>query len=69
MWIKPCFSSELGSFIYFLQPFFSLKKFERKKTPMAAFTAELYLAHVERFNSELLGTGSYLTPQDLVMSP
>lgn len=36
---------------------------------MAAFTAELYLAHVERFNSELLGTGSYLTPQDLVMSP
>ena len=69
MWIKPDFSSELVSFIYFLHPFFSLKKFKRKKKLMAEFTAELYLVHVEHFNSELPGIGSYLTPQDLVMSP
>lgn len=56
------------SFFFFF--FFSPQnKFESRKTPIAGFTAELYLGHVEHFNSELLSTASYLVPQDLVMSP
>lgn len=74
MWIKPNVSKELASFVYFLHPFFFFffspqNKFESRKTPIAGFTAELYLGHVEHFNSELLSTASYLVPQDLVMSP
>lgn len=53
----------------FPPPFFSRKEFERKKTLMGGFTAELYRVLVEHFHSELLGIGSYRTPQALVMSP